>query len=124
MLEKSVALGKRRSIGRIPNWTLALAALVIGIAVYAGSGSGQEPLVLATNKSETPDKEEKGLLDLGDEEEKDEAGEVTSDHGLGAEFDRIIAAARQGSEAAIYALEQRAESKRTKHEWLALAQVP
>jgi serine/threonine-protein kinase len=123
VVHKTIAWGKRRSIARIPNWVLAASVLLVAIVVSMSTGSPDEPLVLAKGKSEAPaDKGGKDPLDLGEEEEKEDEDAVSSDHGLGSEFDRIIAAARQGGEAAMYALEQRDESKRTKHEWLALAQ--
>jgi len=124
---RALEFGKRRSIKRIPNWAFLAVGLVALVLVLSLRSEPKAP-------SGEPDKagksasNEKGAPATGDqdeeEKEEDDAEEESRTDGvaLDPQLLRVLAEARRGSPSALFALEQRPPSNRSKHEWLALAQ--
>ncbi len=121
------AVAQRRSVKRVPNWVFAAVALVLLAVLLLRSSPQPEasPLMVPSAKPGPSAKAEtKQPPESGDDDEEEAENQPTPAEELllDPELRRVLDEARRGGTSALYALEQRPEGERSKHEWLALAQ--
>jgi serine/threonine-protein kinase len=109
----TLGFAERRSIRRIPNYVLALPVLLVVVIFFVARGGDQD------RAGQDGDQSEEGESGANEAEQSDVPS--AEERALDPELARVVAAAREGNESALFALDQRKASDRTKIEWLALA---
>ncbi len=107
----------QRKLGPLPVWGWAAlgVAAVVGLSRLGGETAAPDVSAVTSADPATPAEGASG----DDEGEAEEQAQVQE---LDPELQRVIALAKQGSQPALFALEQRDRNSRTAAEWLALAQ--
>jgi hypothetical protein len=122
---RAVEIGRRQLWNRVPVWVVAAGVTIVLIGVIALSGSEPPPKVATSGGTHRPvgaTSEPAAQNADPAEEQEDEDEDEAAQSALDPELQRVITAARGGSQDALYALELRKPATRSKFEWLAIAQ--